>query len=119
MQACLSHASVNGHLQEYPETSQRAAALDDPDEDHDDRHYQQCVDKASQGGSGHESQSPEDDENDGNGHQHGVISFPLGLGDGFLDAVADGFHVVAESADGAATGGENCSESGGEQEDNC
>jgi hypothetical protein len=115
----LIHASLNGRLQDYPEISQRAAALDDPDEDHDDRHYQQCVDKASQGGSGHESQSPEYDENDGNGHQLGVISFPLGLGDGFLDAVADGFHIVAEAADGAATGGENCSESGGEQEDNC
>ena len=108
---------MNGRLQDYPEISQRAAALDDPDKDHDDRHYQQCVDEASQGRSGHESESPEDDENDGKGHQHGVISFPLMLGDGFLYAVADGFHIVAEAADGAATGGENRSECGGEQED--
>jgi hypothetical protein len=99
----------------FPEASHQPAALDDPDEDHDGRNHQQYVDEASQGGSGHKSENPENDENDGDGHQHEVVSFLLGLADGFLNAIADGFHVVAESAYGAAAGGGYRSECGGEQ----
>lgn len=45
-----------------------AAPLDQPDENHDNGDHQQDVDEAAERETGDESQGPEDDEDDCNGH---------------------------------------------------
>ena len=54
---------------------------------------------------------------DSDGRQHGMVAFfSGGLAGGFLDAVANGFHVIAEAAHGAATGGESHGKGGDKEE---
>jgi hypothetical protein len=48
--------------------SQDTAALDQPDEDHDDGRDEQDVNEASHGGTGHKTKNPKDQENNGDGH---------------------------------------------------
>src|SRR5687768_11677747 len=51
-----------------------AAAADQSDEEQDDRDDQQDVDERSNGVAAHQAEQPHDQENDGDGVQHGYVS---------------------------------------------
>ena len=53
-----------------------AAALDEAQEDEDDGDHEQDVNEAADGGAGHETEQPEDDEYDGDGSKHEMGVFP-------------------------------------------
>jgi hypothetical protein len=48
--------------------SKNAASLNEPDQDHDDGDYQQDVDETSQRGTGHQTEEPQDEKDDCEGH---------------------------------------------------
>jgi len=50
-----------------------ASALDDAHQDHDHGHDQEEVDEATHGVGGDEAERPQDDEDDGDGPEHGLF----------------------------------------------
>lgn len=59
--------------------SENATTLNDAQEKEDDGDHEQYVNEAADGGAGHKSEEPEDDENDGDGGKHDAGGF---VGDG-------------------------------------
>lgn len=55
--------------------SDDAAALNDSQQDNDDGHHEQDVDEAPDGVAGHETEKPQDDQNDSDGLEHGMECF--------------------------------------------
>jgi hypothetical protein len=54
-----------------------AWALDDPDKEHHDRHNHQDVDESPHRKGRDQSERPQQEENNGDGPQHGFTSFGL------------------------------------------
>jgi hypothetical protein len=52
----------------FAEISHHAASLDQSDEDHDDCRDEQDVEEAAQCGTGHKTENPQQQQNNGNGH---------------------------------------------------
>lgn len=61
-----------------------AAALNEAQEDHDDGDHEQDVNEAADGVAGHETEEPEDDEDDGEGVKHEICTFLAGKLKGIL-----------------------------------
>jgi hypothetical protein len=78
---------------------------------HYDGNNEEHVNESTHGGTGHETQYPQDDENDGDELEHTNSSAGC-----FLDIVAGLLHVTSRTTNGVATGGEKCNGCGGNKE---
>jgi hypothetical protein len=54
---------------------QNAAPLNEADEHHDDGYHEQHVNEASHGGTGHQSEKPQNNEDNGDSHEHKKCPF--------------------------------------------